>query len=375
MKKIKKQYIIFLIIFTVIIASSIGFYLLKKNLKTNKEPKVELYTIVPGEKVFVNGIITPEQTESVYLDATKGTVNTVSVKDGQVVKKGDILFSYKNEQITEQINQTNLQLTASKNQKKELLAQQKAQEEALKNQALLANQNLDSENKGSENLNTQNLSQQSLSTSSIDSQISLYEEQINSLKKKEYSTVTTPIDGKVILHDATNSMGSPYITIESINFYVKGSINEKEQPKLKENQIADIIVLSTNKTLKGKITNIGNRPLSAELTIKDAASANSNISSYEVNISLDSQEEITNGFHVQATIKLMDNGIEIPKSAILQDGNEYYVFKAVDKKLVKQVITYTEGSSDKVVVNSGLSENEEIAIKPNEEMKEGMAIE
>lgn len=374
MKKLKKNQIIIAVILVIILVSSIGFYLMKKNMGVKKSTKIETYTISPGDKVFVNGVIAPEATESIYLDATKGNVDKVSVKDGQVVKKGDTLFTYKNDQVTEQISQINTQLKSSKAQRQELLAQKKAQEEALKNkQALLASQNPKEETA----LNTQGTNTQDISTKSIDIQISSYEEQLSSLKNKEYSTVAAPIDGRVILYEASNNMTSQYMTIESVNFHIKGTVNEKDQTKIKENQGAEIIVLPTNKTVTGKVITIGSRPLTAEMSIASAAAtttSNSNISNYEVIIALDSQEALTNGFHVQATIKLEDKGIEIPKTSVLKEGEESYVYKVQDKKLVKQVITYTE-AEDKIIVNSGLNENDEIAEKPNEETKEGMAIE
>lgn len=373
MKKLKKNHIILIAIVFIIIASSIGFYLLKKNMHIPQDNKISTYTIAAGEKVFINGIITPENTEYIYLDATKGKVDKISIKDGQVVKKGDILFTYKNEQVTEQINQINTQLKASKSQREELLAQKKAQEEAMKNQVLLANQN------PAENIavNTSNISAGTISTKTIDSQISSYEEQLTSLKNKEYSSINAPIDGRIILHGESNNMTSPYITIEAVNFYIKGTINEKDQPKLKENQLAEITILSTNKNITGKVTTIGDRPVTAEISIASAASSttsSSNISNYEVIIALDSQENLTNGFHVQATVKLDDKGVEIPKTAVLKEGEESYVLKVVDKKLVKQVITYTE-DGEKVRVTSGLIENDEVAEEPNEETKEGMSVE
>ncbi|WP_326512283.1 efflux RND transporter periplasmic adaptor subunit [Clostridium intestinale] len=372
MKKLKKNHIILIAIAVIILATSIGFYLLKKNMQTPKSSKISTYTISSGEKVFVNGIIGPEGTEDIYLDATKGKVDKVSVKDGQVIKKGDNLLTYKNEQVTEQINQINSQLKASKSQREELLAQKKAQEEAIKNQALLASQN-PTEDKAT---NTSNINSSLVSTASIDSQISAYEEQLASLKNKEYAGINAPIDGRVILHGESNNMTSPYITIESVNFYIKGTVNEKDQPKLKENQLAEIIILPTNKKITGKVTTVGNRPVTNNIAIANAtaATAGANISNYEVIITLDSQENLTNGFHVQATIKLDDKGVEIPKTSILKEGEESYVFKVLDKKLVKQVITYSE-DGEKARVTSGLSEGDEIAENPNDEMKEGISVE
>jgi len=51
------------------------------------------------------------------------------------------------------------------------------------------------------------------------------------------------------------------------------------------------------------------------------------------------------------------------------------VFKAVDNKLTKQEITYTESDSNEVAVNSGLKDNDVVVTNPREDMKEGNPVE
>src|SRR5690606_21623217 len=99
------------------------------------------------------------------------------------------------------------------------------------------------------------------------------------------------------------------------------------------------------------------------------------LSFYEVKISLDSQDNLINGFHVQAVVELSDSPIEIPKTSLIEEEGKTYVYKVVDNLLVKQEITYKEGESDKVIVDSGLSEEDQIVELPTEEMKEGMPVE
>ena len=118
----KKKHIIFISIIVLIILSGIIAYVYKYNKDSafNKNKSIALYTIPAKEKIFVNGIIVPEKTENIYIDQTKGSINKVSVTDGQVVKKGNRLFTYKNSQITDQIDLANQQITTSENQKKAL---------------------------------------------------------------------------------------------------------------------------------------------------------------------------------------------------------------------------------------------------------------
>lgn len=363
----------------------------------SKETSMKLLSIPSNEKVFINGTIVPLEREVIYLDPTKGEVETLSVENGQTVSKGDTLFTYKNEQITEQIAQINLQLESARKERENLLAQKeelKKQEELAKKEAqaqeeLLKKQAQEAEKNGStEELNllmqqsapkvqTENFGSSQISTAAVDNQISLYEKQIASLSEKEYYTVTAPIDGRIILSDNERDATQPYIIIESDTFYIEGSVSEKDYPKIKAEQAVEATILSSGEIVTGKISSMGNRPISNAIPAmsQQGSPGSSDLSFYEVKISLDSQDNLINGFHVQAVVELSDSPIEIPKTSLIEEEGKTYVYKVVDNLLVKQEITYKEGESDKVIVDSGLSEEDKIVELPTEEMKEGMPVE
>ncbi len=375
----KKKYIIAIVTVVILAGVGVGSYFLKQSTNKESVATMEIYTVPSTEKVFVNGKIEPEKVENIFLDATKGTVDKVEVKNGDVVEKGDVLFTYKNEQVQNQIEQLELQLNSAKSQKEEIKkqnAEAKKQLEDLKKAGL--------ENQMPKGGQMPNLGQNAggeLSTGSVDEQIKLLEKQIKALKDKEYYKVTAPIGGKVILAESSGNPTQPYITVESGDYYISGSVNEKDQPKIKEGQEVQITILSTNKNVSGKISSVGNTPVDngASLAAQTGAQggAGGNMSYYEVKITPDSQEDLTNGFHVQASVNLDKKPIEIPKEAILSVDNEEFVFKNVDGKLVKQVITYSpkEGSEDEVIVSSGLNEEDKIVSNPTPNMKEGMKVE
>ncbi|MGM8303780.1 efflux RND transporter periplasmic adaptor subunit [Clostridium perfringens] len=375
----KKKYIIAIVTVVILAGVGVGSYFLKQSMNKESVATMEIYTVPSTDKVFVNGKIEPEKVENIFLDATKGTVDKVEVENGDVVEKGDILFTYKNDQVQSQVEQLELQLNSAKNQKEEINkqnAEAKKQLEDLKKAGL--------ENQMPQGGQMPNLGQNAggeISTGSVDEQIKLLEKQIKALKDKEYYKVTAPIGGKVILAESSTNPTQPYITVESGDYYISGSVNEKDQPKIKEGQEVQITILSTNKNINGKISSVGNTPIDngASLAAQTGAQggAGGNMSYYEVKITPDSQEDLTNGFHVQASVNLDKKPIEIPKEAILSVDNEEFVFKNVDGKLVKQVITYSpkEGSEDEVIVSSGLNEEDKIVSNPTPNMKEGMDVE
>ena len=360
----KKKYIIAIVTVVILAGVGVGSYFLKQSMNKESVATMEIYTVPSTDKVFVNGKIEPEKVENIFLDATKGTVDKVEVENGDVVEKGDTLFIYKNDQVQSQVEQLELQLNSAKSQKEEINkqnAEAKKQLEDLKKAGL--------ENQMPQGGQMPNLGQNAggeISTGSVDEQIKLLEKQIKALKDKEYYKVTAPIGGKVILAESSTNPTQPYITVESGDYYISGSVNEKDQPKIKEGQEVQITILSTNKNINGKISSVGNTPIDngASLAAQTGAQggAGGNMSYYEVKITPDSQEDLTNGFHVQASVNLDKKPIEIPKEAILSVDNEEFVFKNVDGKLVKQVITYSpkEGSEDEVIVSSGLNEEDKI---------------
>ena len=375
----KKKYIIAIVTVVILAGVGVGSYFLKQSTNKESVAAMEIYTVPSTEKVFVNGKIEPEKVENIFLDATKGTVDKVEVENGDVVEKGDILFTYKNDQVQSQVEQLELQLNSAKNQKEEINkqnAEAKKQLEDLKKAGL--------ENQMPQGGQMPNLGQNAggeISTGSVDEQIKLLEKQIKALKDKEYYKVTAPIGGKVILAESSTNPTQPYITVESGDYYISGSVNEKDQPKIKEEQEVQITILSTNKNVIGKISSVVNTPIDNGSSLAAQTGAQGgvggNMSYYEVKITPDSQEDLTNGFHVQASVNLDKKPIEIPKEAILSVDNEEFVFKNVDGKLVKQVITYSpkEGSEDEVIVSSGLNEEDKIVSNPTPNMKEGMDVE
>ena len=375
----KKKYIIAIVTVVILAGVGVGSYFLKQSMNKESVATMEIYTVPSTDKVFVNGKIEPEKVENIFLDATKGTVDKVEVENGDVVEKGDTLFTYKNDQVQSQVEQLELQLNSAKNQKEEINkqnAEAKKQLEDLKKAGL--------ENQMPQGGQMPNLGQNAggeISTGSVDEQIKLLEKQIKALKDKEYYKVTAPIGGKVILAESSTNPTQPYITVESGDYYISGSVNEKDQPKIKEGQEVQITILSTNKNINGKISSVGNTPIDngASLAAQTGAQggAGGNMSYYEIKITPDSQEDLTNGFHVQASVNLDKKPIEIPKEATLSVDNEEFVFKNVDGKLVKQVITYSpkEGSEDEVIVSSGLNEEDKIVSNPTPNMKEGMNVE
>ena len=133
------------------------------------------------------------------------------------------------------------------------------------------------------------------------------------------------------------------------------------------------MVLANDKNVKGEIVNISYDPEEPGILQQEANSSQG--ANYPVKISLDSNENVVNGYHVQIKFKSSNQLIEIPTTAIKKEGSKRYVYLIKNNKLVKQYIK-TKGEKGKfTIVESGLKEKDEIVEVINEDMKEGQEIE
>ncbi|ADL53143.1 efflux RND transporter periplasmic adaptor subunit [Clostridium cellulovorans] len=368
----KKTHIIGIIVIVVAVGAAVAIGIGTKKSKTTdvKATKVELFTVPQSKKVYVNGIIEPESYKDIYLDASKGTVNTTNVTNGQVVKAGDILFTYKNEQVTETLNTCEDTIATARRQRDSNTAAKnrlEAKKQEMKNVtgALSGVEDFDSQ---ISTLNDQ--------ISAADAQISSYQDKINKLREKETSNVVSPIDGIVTLREIETNMTKPYITVESNILCVNGTVNEKDKLKLTEGKAVDIYIFGQKKNVTGKIATIGAKPIKEAAALGNVTnSAGSSVSNYEIKIAFDSQENLINGFHVQATILLNDGGIKIPATSLINEEDKYYVFKDVDGKFEKAEVVYGGNQEDDAIILQGLSEGDKIAEEPTADTKEGTKVE
>lgn len=315
----------------VISSLSIGSYYLynkESNTVQSEENYVETYTIADNEKIFINGVILPTKSQEFSMP-TEGEISKLNVTNGKIVKEGDVLFTVKNESIISEI-------------------------EILKSQiSELKKSNVDND-------------------TIVNSEINKLEAQVSSLNKKAYVDTTAPFAGKVYLNDQNgNSESTSMITLQSNTFYMKGQTSEQDLPKLQIDDSVTVTILSTNKKVTGRVSAISDRPTSSQVDNM----ANTSLSYYDIDISFEDQEDLVNGFHVQACIEITDNLCKIPSSSILKDENDSpYVFKSYDGILKKQKVEIQSQNEEFTVVKNGLDKQDVIIRYPSNEMNEGDAI-
>ncbi len=303
-----------------------------KNTKLQaNENFIETYTVPENEKIFINGMVVPKQTKDFNISGDY-ELSAVNVTNGQKVNQGDLLFTAKNPTIIAEIDSLKSQLSQYKKQKISL-------SDITENRDAIASINA----------------------------------QITSLDKKAYDSVTAPFDGTVYLNDQTGNPEQPasFMTIQGLEFYMKGQASEQDLPKMKIDQMVNILVFSTDQKLTGRISFISDKPSTPNT---EMGAQQNTLSYYDINIAFDNQEGLVNGFHLQASLEVASSSFKIPASCVLKDKKHSYVFKDLDGILKKQIVDVASQNDDFAVVRGGLEQGDIVIKHPTKEMKEGNPV-
>lgn len=315
-----------------VLALGIGVFIYSRNKNNNNisegaDNYIETYTISDNEKIFINGKIVPTESKDFQMP-TEGEISKLNVTDGKVVKKGDLLFTTKNDSIVDEIDNLKSQISELKKS------------------------------------NTEN-------DPLINTEISKLNAQVSALDKKAYINTYAPFDGKVYLNENSSDSveSSAFMTVQSSTFYMKGQASEQDLAKLKIDDNAEVLIFSTDQKITGRVSFISDRP-----TSNDMMDNNSSLSYYDINISFEDQSNLVNGFHVQATIEIIDTLAKIPTSSLIKTDDETYVFKSIDGILKKQGVEIASSNDEFTVIKSGLDKKDIIVRYPQPDMKEGDPI-
>lgn len=334
-KKIsKKQVIIGGVIIILVLA---GGYLgikeyNKKQLEAQAKLSPEIYTVPEKEKLNMNGEINPTRVKDLFINGSNEELDEIQVENGQSVADGTPLFKCENERIVLEIEDLKEEIQSKESERNSLQTEEERKP---------INEDIDRLNR-----------------------------KLDNLEELAYTTINAPFSGIIFLNNENQSEDSPIMTLESQELYVKSQLSEDELYKINLNQEVDILVNSTKQKLKGKITYIGQRP-SRQDNKKD-------ISYYDIKISfLENQDlqKIKNGFHVKNTAEVINQKIEVPYSALLQENEKRFVYKVIDGIVYKQEVKTGETNDKYAVITEGVGENDKIVKNAdNKNIKEGQKI-
>lgn len=325
------------------------------------------------------GIVVPGETAEVKKDASQKILQ-VNVEEGDMVKKGDVLFSYDTEAMQLQLEK--LRLEYEELQNKKASAEESIPSIQRKLRTASATDQL-----------SYNLQLQTLEADILEStyNMSLKEREIASLEAAmENTDVTAPIAGRVMsVQELTNSTdpnsapsgsgdmgssGDAFITITDIGtFRIKGTINEMNAQTLREGM--SVIIRSrydSSVTWTGTLEKID-----WENTVSNnnnngyympAGDEMTTTTKYPFYVGLEDYSGLLLGQHIyiepdygQAAVK---EGLWIPDYYLVREGSEPFVWAQNSRgKLEKRTVEagQTDEESGTVQILSGLSPDDSIA--------------
>ncbi|WP_255444847.1 efflux RND transporter periplasmic adaptor subunit [Bacillus sp. TE8-1] len=312
-----------------------------------------------GGEVIPNGI------ETIAFDPSKGNYE-LSVKKGEEVKKGKLLFKYDDPSIKLEKSEADMQKKLAEKevallQKQIDTAKQKLQKDKNAGVEKTMLQAAEQEIQGHE---TQ-LEMKKFEIEKANQLIQANKEKVNAL------TVTSPVDGVIeeISKGTDEKTGMSGITIRTAGpLKVKGQLSEYELSQMKVGQEISI----TSKTVQGKIwtgtvTEIGTTPVKT-------MDENKTISNYPFVVTLNNSEELQTGFHVYVISKTGEaNGTVVPKSSIVKKGDKNVVFIVKDGKAKEQPVNI-EFETDNEAKVSGIKKDDQIISKPEKDVTDGMEV-
>lgn len=373
-KSKKKQMIIAGIVVAVVLVIIIGLTAIDKLKKIETKNLVtETFEITEESGIKVKGSSVISKEQRVMADKSKGDIKDVKVKDKQEVKAGDVLFSYYNTTLEEQIEQLNGQIavasekitrsnlalsdanTKLRNDTKALQAipQETTDPSLMAKRAELAEKIQVNQGK----VEAETMTVQALKDSQSD-----LNTQKNSLSKNLNEEVKAEIDGIVYIDDnGKNDPTKVYMNIVSKEPLVKGQVSEFDVESIKVGDEVSLRVVSNESVLKGTVTAIDEIP---------SVGADGKGSGYAVHIK--PEKNIRFGFSVEIAIN--STGISIPKDYVYEEDSKLYVAKGQEDGLAFEKVEVQgtlDGDVYKINDYSSLQIGDKLASNPSEVLKEG----
>lgn len=362
--------------------------------KGNNDNAYTSYKIEKPEPLLFKGFVTAEKVNSVFYDQSLGKVTEILVKDGQEIKSGDVILSYKNEEIQSEadaqensLKKLSISVDSAKNDLSNARAKVKDYKNKLshsKNElgnidtSTLEGQQQKQELKATINQYEEQLDAQKSVVTQSESTLSSAKldykdasKSVDSIRKKANKNVTAEISGIVSVNENGKTDPTvPVIKIISKNVVVEGIISEYDYDSIKLRQRVKVRPVSQKGEIGGQIKQINQLP-DTEINVGDnQANSTGSLSNYKFLVELDSPVQY--GYSVQ--IKLPIDELRIPKKALIKEGNKEYVYLYISGKVIKKPIN-TETKNEVIVVLDGLKEGDVIISNPNEKLKDGDKIE
>ena len=372
------------------------FSITRSTKQTEEKGDYQVAKIEKSAPLLFNGVAQPKESRTFTLDPTLGTLETIHVKKNQQVKAGEVIATYKNETIADQVtqqeqglNKLNMAVSSAQNgynsavNKKNELANQYNQVNKILQEQQTTNPEAASETaaqlaqlKEAYDAAGDAVEQAKQGVDSANMEYSDAQKAIAQLKEKINTQVTAPFDGIVYVDQNGKTQANvPYATLVSPGTVVQASVTEYDYNKLKQGQKVEVMPANDERKIEGTITNISTLPESATATpslsaaVSGGGNNSSSTSSYAFTV--ETAEEIHNGFSVQVAIHF--NQITVPKEVVIDRDGKQYIYTYKDGKAHLTEVTVKDQGAN-YLVEKGLAMGDQYILNPDKKLKDNQEV-
>ncbi|NLP50725.1 efflux RND transporter periplasmic adaptor subunit [Bacillus sp. RO1] len=374
-----------------------------QNTESNKIPVTvaEVTEKNISNTIELVGLAVPE-TQVPLLTTSPLTVESVHVKIGDIVKKGDLIVSLDSEAATEQV----VQAQSAVNELENALSKMKEMQEAAESQASLSdipklqeelNQSLEKSQALLDGVDTGAVTSLDLVQSTVDvmvkqaqlataaSQVQQMptfntmemEAQLNQARQglkqaqemADATSITSPIDGIVSeLNVVNDGIATPNVPIGTIiqldNIAATFQVNSYQVSKLKAGQDATVSFEGLTNSFESKIE-----------TVSPTVNQQTNMFSVTIPVS-NSGLVIKGGMRATAYVAVdnLEAQTVVPMDAILYEEENPYVYIIEENKAVRQDVETGFRDNEFIQILKGITKGQKVAVNGKERLKDGAEI-
>ncbi|MEH7544907.1 efflux RND transporter periplasmic adaptor subunit [Neobacillus vireti] len=369
-------------------------------MEWNKRDLKKLVFIHPTEKTFiktktVSARVVQSHTEAIYVNATKGSIKEIFVKEGETVAKGQQLFSYEGSALKAELGQAEINKQLAETTVEQLKEQITSLEtDLLEAESTTTPVTSDATNTSvttnlTDVVEPDNIADNSilslnaeLNTAKADSRaaelkVEKYTLEAEKLKAELDSLIVSSNTAGVIVNLNQNvgqgfqAKENQQIAIMEIAsndpFRIEGKLTEAEKAKITPGQ--PITVTSNvvaNKNWNGKITEVSDYPTYKAPVNNDKDSQHDPIPYYSFKASLDTQKGLYPGYSTSLDVVVQSKqSLAVPETSIIGIENSTYVMVQKKGILHKQKVETGQKTGHWVAILKGLKDEDKVGVNPS----------
>lgn len=414
-KKKKPAWLPWVIIITVIAAGVFIWNYMKA--QGEREHEYTAYTLRQREPLVLKGASEVQEAVAVSMDPSKGEVRDITVRTGERVTEGDVLFSYASSQLDDRVEDMQRQYDKAVTQVDTARADlQKAEGDQEDDEASLssARDDLESSRKALREAEkdladaqaegdadeieeltdrirdeTEDVQEYSQDVSRYQARVDSWPAQIDQLKKMmdqaesalEDATMlldrardnaepveTADITGLVRVNDRNRrNPQAPLVEIVSEETLIKATVTEYDHFRLVPGKPVNMRVVSTSEEMSGVLTTVEPLPKSSQAVPGQSLA----VSSVNYGFEVKPERPVQPGYTVEILVDLEE--VVVPGAAVAREGENTFLWLYSEGAVSKKPVTL-ERSGAYWILKEGLSEGDVIIQDPDADLMEGAEV-